>query len=197
MACPRRRGVFDHVDVELRCAAPLGLMWWRRRRRVPLARPLKVGPAPIPTPIPSPAAVATAPGNSVRPWNAGETVRGVREYAVGDRAGLIHWAATARRRQTMVKELERTERAGLVIVVDLRGPPEEAEAAAGRAAGLADAAVAEGVPVVLATTEREGPRIAPVASPSDTASRLARAVAGPPPEPSESSGATVVRIGVR
>jgi uncharacterized protein (DUF58 family) len=92
----------------------------------------------------------------------------------------------------MVRELEAPGRAPLTIAVDLRGPSEDAEVAAGRAAGLAVAALRAGVPVTLATAEADGPLTAPVTDAVAVGRRLARAVAGAPGQ--TSSGAHVVRV---
>ncbi|HET9441825.1 MAG TPA: hypothetical protein VFO65_00805, partial [Acidimicrobiales bacterium] len=45
-ATPTRRGVYDELVLDVRGAAPLGLVWWRRRVTVALTRPLSVGPRP-------------------------------------------------------------------------------------------------------------------------------------------------------
>ena len=44
-----RRGVIGTLRLEVRCAGPLGLVWWRRPFAISLERPLEVGPAPIET----------------------------------------------------------------------------------------------------------------------------------------------------
>ncbi len=104
----------------------------------------------------------------------------MREYVDGDPIRLVHWPATARTGGVMVRELEGPQRPKLVIVVDLRGHPPDAEVTASRAAGLAGAALADGIAVELATVESTGARNGPVQSPLEVGRRLARAVAGPP-----------------
>jgi uncharacterized protein (DUF58 family) len=126
--------------------------------------------------------------------NAPELVRGARPYVVGDPLRLVHWPASARAGGLMVRELEAPGRAPLTIAVDLRGDDEEVEAAAGRAAGLAQAALRAGVPVTLATAEAGGPVLAPVIDAVSVGRRLARAVAGPPPTPPPGRGAAIVRV---
>jgi uncharacterized protein (DUF58 family) len=182
-ARPTRRGVLDEVGVQLRCAAPLGFVSWRRRVRVSLDQPLEVGPAPIPARYWRVGA-AEPVGEGGRPaaGRGTDAVRGARDYVDGDALRLVHWPATARRGGLMVRELEDPRRPRLVLVVDLRGPPAQAEEAASRAAGVANAALLGGVTVELRTAERDGPRVGVVASPVETGRRLARAVAGPPPD---------------
>ena len=63
IAVPAHRGVLREVAVDVRSAWPLGLVPWRRRLHLPLARPIEVGPAPIDTEVTPPG----ARGNG-RPW---------------------------------------------------------------------------------------------------------------------------------
>ena len=196
-AVPPRRGIVTGADVDVVAAGPLGLWVARRHTGVTLDRPLEVGPRPIPADLSLPplAGEADEVEDGCRgDGNAPELVRGARTYVVGDPLRLVHWPATARAGGLMVRELEAPGRAPLTIAVDLRGPAEEAEAAAGRAAGLALAALRSGVPVTLATAEAEGPVLAAVADPVSVGRRLARAVPGPPPTPAPGRGGTVVRV---
>jgi len=96
-ALPASRGVVGHVDVEVRSAAPFGLVWWRRRLRVPLERALEVGPAPIDAASPWPTqaeAGLEAPAGTTT--SSPELVRGLRDYVPGDPPRLVSWVATAR-----------------------------------------------------------------------------------------------------
>ena len=94
----------------------------------------------------------------------------------------------------MVKELDAPHRPGLVLVVDLRGGSAAAETAAGRAAAIANDALAAGAPVTLCTPESGGPVGGRVDSPVEVSRRLARAVAGPPAEVAVAVGNAVVRV---
>ncbi|MCI3949928.1 MAG: hypothetical protein K0R11_1862 [Acidimicrobiales bacterium] len=197
-AVPPRRGVVRALQVQLAAAGPLGLFVARRHRLAVLERPLEVGPRPLPAElvVPPHAGEADAVDDGCRgDGNAPELVRGARAYVVGDALRLVHWPASARAGSLMVRELEAPGRARVTIVVDLRGPDEEAEAAAGRAAGLAIGALRAGVPVTLATLEADGPVAAPVTDAVAVGRRLARAVAGGPPSPTpgESVG-HVIRV---
>ena len=123
-----------------------------------------------------------------------DTVRGVRDYATGDPIRIVHWPATARWGELMVKELEDPTAPEIVISVDLRGQPDRTEAAASLAAGLARAGLQVGLAVSLLTAETGGPRAGPVSTPVQAGRRLARAVAdGAPPEP-PAGVAQVVRV---
>ncbi|MEY2567841.1 MAG: hypothetical protein QOE35_2370 [Actinomycetota bacterium] len=181
-----RRGVITEVRVEASCAAPLGLVWWRRRWTIALARPLEVAPDPVEEPMAASALAARA---------GGEAVRTLREYVPGDAAKLIHWPSTARRGELVVKELEEPDRPGLVLRVTLGDDPDGAELVAGRAMGAALGALRAGLEVTLLTAETTGPRGGRVRSPIEAGRRLARAVPGGPADGPVPEGAVVVPIG--
>ncbi len=196
-AVPARRGVWTAVVVELRSAAPFGLVTWRRTVRVPLVRPLEVAPVPIAGRAPlsrhDPRGDAAEGGGSRR---GGETVRGIRAYAPGDPYRLVHWPATARWGDVMVRELDDDVPPRLVLVVELPGDdPDAAEELASRAAGLADDALAAARQVVVATVEATGAVTAVVETPTDAGRRLARAVPGSTTSPAARPGDVVVRLG--
>jgi uncharacterized protein (DUF58 family) len=123
-----------------------------------------------------------------------DTLRGVRAYAAGDPIRIVHWPATARWGEVMVKELEDPSAVELMIVVDLRGQPDRTEAAASVAAGLARAGLNAGLAVSLLTAERAGPRAGPVDNAAQAGRRLARAVADAPPAEPPTGAPRVVRV---
>ena len=197
-AVPQRRGTHSVLLVEACHGGLLGLLVLRRRLRVDLPVPLDVGPAPVPVALPAglrSGAPAGEPRSAVRV--GADIVRGVRDYQVGDAPRLVHWPASARRGELVVKELEEPERPRLAVVVDLRGPQLAAEEAAARAAGLAGAALRDGVRVTLLTAEAAGPVAGAVEGPAEIGHRLARAVAGEPASGPVPEGSVVVRIGTR
>ncbi len=195
-ALPRRRGVLRSVELELRSAAPFGLVWWHRSVRVALRRPLEVGPEPLDVPAPSPPSGTGGDAVAGRPSaSTGDTLRTVRHYVDGDPLRLVSWPATARHGRLMVKELEAPETTGVIVVVELHGSEDEAEDTARRAAGLANAALAAGMAVVLVTSEVGGPCIGPVTSPVEIGRRLARAVGGVPPATPATAGHVVLSVG--
>ncbi|TML90362.1 MAG: DUF58 domain-containing protein [Actinobacteria bacterium] len=195
IAVPARRSVLREVAVDVTSAWPLGLVRWRRRVHIPLTRPVEVGPAPIDTEMTPPGARGSGADEQSAPgWRDGDVVRGAREYVPGDPVKLVHWPATARTGTLMVKELDAPHRPGVVLVVDLRGGGAAAETAAGRAAGIANAALAAGAPVTMCTAERGGPVGGRVDSPVEVSRRLARAVGGPPAEVAVAAGSAVVRV---
>jgi uncharacterized protein (DUF58 family) len=192
---PMRRGVYTSVLLDVRSAAPLGLVWWRRRILVELPRPFEIGPRPIDVELTPPRGTDdTGTEDGRLTATTADAVKTIREYVPGDPIKLVHWAATARSGELMVKELESPVAPILCLAVDLRSPDTEAvEAAASRAAGLALAGLAAGVPVTLLTHEATGPRSGPVGSPADVNRRLARALAGPLPDAPRGTEPVVVR----
>ena len=175
-ATPARRGIVERLTVDVRCAAPLGLVYWGRTHAVTLPRALEVGPAPIAVGLPPPSGAGGAGNeNRVTLQRGDDLVRGVRDYRPGDPIKNVHWAATAHHRQLMVKEHEAAAAPPMTIAADLRANPERA---ASFAAGLALAALRAGMPVTLLTVERSGQVAAPVRTPTDVSRRLARAIPG-------------------
>ena len=195
---PPRRGVIDEVTVEIEAAGILGLVRWRRVHRIHLDRAIEVAPAPTDEQLPSAIRAAIAgdhsPANGV---HGADSVRSIREYTVGDPTRLVHWAATARRGELMVKELEDPDSVHVALAVDLRGDDADAEHAAARAAGIVAAALRATIPVTLLTAERDGPVAGRIVSALDAGRRLARATGGAPPDGPVPPGATVVRIEAR
>jgi uncharacterized protein (DUF58 family) len=189
-----RRGVLTAVELELRCAGPLGLVVWRRRVRAPLAPAIDVGPWPTEEEVVVPATADAGTEEGAGGGRDGDLTRSARPYTPGDPLRLLHWPATAWAGDLMVRELEAPTAATLTLLVDLRGPVERAEAAASRAAGLALAALGRGFAVTLLTAEDRGPVAGGVSSPVAVSRRLARAVSGPPATGPIEAGATLIRL---
>lgn len=195
IAAPPNRGVLTRVTADVEAAGPVGLVPWRRRIELALASPLDVGPAPTAVPLDEFVGVGAGVADGIDRGVVGhDTVRGVRAYVTGDPIRLVHWPASARWGELMVKEMDDPTAADLVIVVDLRGRPDRVEAAASVAAGLAGAGLQIGLVVSLLTAEAGGPRAGPVSTPVEAGRRLARAVDdGAPPEPRQGAS-KVIRV---
>jgi uncharacterized protein (DUF58 family) len=188
--------VVHEIVVEASAASPLGLFAWRRRVAVVLEAPVDVGPRPVPPPAQArPGHARTAPDDARLGGEGDDLTRGVREYVDGDPIRRLHWPASANRGALMVRELEGPRRPHLVVVVDLRGT--DPEGCASIAAGYANAALARGAQVELATAEAAGGRVGAVTNPVQVGRRLARAVPGPPPRGPYPAGAHVERFGTR
>jgi uncharacterized protein (DUF58 family) len=180
---PERRGEFSALDVSLLHSAPLGLVGVQRTVLVTLPGQILIGPQPItPDNLSLPRDVSAMEATD-RPSSGAEAelFRGARPYQPGDDLRRVHWPLTARSGEVMVRELDALRRPGVVVVADLGPVPgEPAERAAGLAAGVAERALALGLPVLLVTLESEGTVAGSVTSPTDVGRRLAVAVPGEP-----------------
>jgi uncharacterized protein (DUF58 family) len=175
-ATPARRGVITQLTIDVRCGAPIGLMWWQRSSTIRLDRPIDVGPSPIDAPLPATSTgVGAGSENLVAPRPGDELVRGVRDYHAGDPIKTVHWAATAHHGHLMVRETEADAAPPLAITLDMGAGGDRGERAASLAAGLALAALRAGRTVSLLTNERGGPVDGDVRTPTDVSRRLARA----------------------
>ncbi|MGI8793056.1 MAG: DUF58 domain-containing protein [Acidimicrobiales bacterium] len=194
---PECRGVLTEVRLAAECGAPLGVFWWKRRWKRPLTPAIEVGPAPLPYDVPEADGAAPEDGDALaRSAGDGDTVRGAREYRAGDSVRLMHWPATARRGEPMIKELERDPERVLVVTPDLSGPVDQAERAAGKTAGLIGAALIAGRRVVLVTREHSGTVAGPVTTATEAGRRLARAHgSGPQPVPDGFATGEVIVVG--
>jgi uncharacterized protein (DUF58 family) len=177
-----RRGVFDHVRVELRTSAPLGVFVRTRVHRVELPLPLHIAPQPIaaaprlhPRANDGELSAASTASNI-----SGDTVRSVRPYVPGDAARLVHWPTSARSGSLVVREHEPPLALGIALVVDVSEPAEDAEIAASRAAGIGRATLAAGGQVWCCTREKAGAVSGLVVDARELGRRLARAVPGEP-----------------
>jgi len=174
---PARRGILVAVTVEIASAAPFGLLWWSRRATLALPVEMSVAPRPSePLPLPQESEDSAGDSKTRKPASFGEP-RGVRAYQLGDPRRSVHWRASAHTGSLMVREMELPSSEPLVVRVELPGDPDAADVLAGRALATVLALVERSRPVMLATREPEGERIATVTGSRDAGRRLARAIA--------------------
>jgi uncharacterized protein (DUF58 family) len=192
-ATPPERGIVNVVTVQMEGAGPLGLVTWVRRLELVLPVAMEVGPTPTPVTSDELAGLRAQTDEALSMGAGHDTIKGVRPYAFGDPIRVVHWPATARWGEVMVKEFEGPDAPEVTIVVDLRGDPDRSEAAASLAAGMARAGLRAGLAVSLLTAERAGPSAGSVTSPTLVGRRLARAVTDAAP-PAPDAGATVLRV---
>jgi uncharacterized protein (DUF58 family) len=115
----RQRGVFQLGPIFAQTGDPFGL--FRQRRQIDGTSTLVVYPVAL-----SLASFGRVDGELTGGALAGErvphtttNVSGLREYHPGDTFNRIHWKATARQRQLMVKEFELDPFADIWLVLDL------------------------------------------------------------------------------
>ncbi len=188
-----RRGVIREMTVVISSSAPLGMLRASRRITVPLDHPVHVSPRMgrcQETGASQNAAEGEMAGS--RPTH-GDRLRSVREYADGDAMRLIHWPASARRGDLVVKELESPASPHLHLVVALTGVPEVDDPICDDAMATAVRALEDGRSITLHTNDGTGARVTPVRRPRDAGRCLAAADAGAVPEPHDAYG-RIVRL---
>ena len=191
---PDRRGVVEHVALELATCAPFGLLWWAREVMVPLPRPLHVAPRfGDPGPVDSLADDAVGDAQLRVLSGAGEP-RGIRPYQPGDTRRSVHWPATAHVGSLMVRERVRRSDDPVRVDVVLPPDPQRAEQEAERIMAAVTRCLVRGQTVVLATVESGGRIVRPVRDRIDLGRRLARAVTPPTPSgPGDEAGSATAR----
>jgi uncharacterized protein (DUF58 family) len=130
---------------------PYGLLRFRRAIEAP--REIVVYPAP-----------ASAGECSAQLAGAGHGARfaedhspsGLRDFRAGDEPRLVHWKASARRGELVVREHDRDARAACEVVLDRRCEPAALEAALSVVAALALRAAAKKEPLTLRTQGAAG-----------------------------------------
>lgn len=189
-----RRGILDRIGIDVSCSAPFDLFTAKRHLSIELPQPIYVAPEAIPMQLPD-RLLGGSGGDGIGAGGSGpgETVRSLREYMPGDAMRMVHWRASARRDELLIKELEPPERPHLALIVDVSGV--DGEPAAGRAAGLIREARRRGHPVTLLTVETAGRMAGDVGSMREAGRRLAGAVPGVPPDGPIPDGAEIIRLG--
>lgn len=161
-----RRGVWSLGPARLVCAYPLGLVQRSRSESKP-AQDLLVYPRMFEVrqlPLAGSALEANRDVLPLRLPNGADEFLGVREYRHGDPMKRIHWQATARHGELMVRELEPTAAARLCIALDLNaasdvgvGHATTTEAAISIAASVCRWAARTGLPLRVMATQQEEP----------------------------------------
>ncbi len=150
---PFSRGLIHHVVLDLTATGPLGLYQAGRRILIPLSVPLAVGPSPVPLEMAWPRPRAMAFGLTDGAPVGDDLFRGLRPYQRGDERRRIHWGATARHRQLMVRELDGTGVVGLRVLVEPGEPGPMADHVTGVAATVTADALSRGWAVQLVTAD--------------------------------------------
>ncbi|MCU7928663.1 MAG: DUF58 domain-containing protein [Candidatus Thiodiazotropha sp. (ex Dulcina madagascariensis)] len=159
-----RRGRYLLRELTLSSAYPFGIV--TRNQRI-VTEPLEVLVLPrvfelsrIPLPV---VADASSDGDLAVPQQGGHhEFAAVREYSHGDELRSIHWRASARRQQLVVKEYERSDRPTLLVALDCRpgfnqgeGSRSTFEYAVSIAASMIHFASRDGMQAILAADDGE------------------------------------------
>lgn len=150
---PLQRGVVPFALVDAKANGPLGLAAAGRRHQVALPTPMFVTPRSIESDIRWPRTRAIGFGTVEGSPIGDDLFRSVRPYRFGDERRRVHWKATARHGELMVRESDGMGVVVVRIIVDLGNPGIGAEFAAGRAVWVAEAALARGWAVELVTLD--------------------------------------------
>lgn len=138
---PVARGRWRWELSDVGTSFPFGFL--RKRHAVGLERELRVWPATVPYQLEGEGGGWSAlAGERARRGGSGVDLLSVRAYAPGDSHRLIHWKASARQRQLLVRQHAAEQQEGFVLRLDTaadRWPrPEQFERAVGFAATLAE-----------------------------------------------------------
>lgn len=143
------RGVRRPTHVRIASRYPFGL--FQTSRRWPIDLEIVTHPAPTPASGRAcagagerPRATAAAPGS---------TVAGLRPFRTGDSLSAMHWKATARRGEPIVREREPEAGDTLEVTIDRRCEPAELETALALATGLVLDARAGGARIRLTSQD--------------------------------------------
>lgn len=191
------RGQVPSVTFQLGVNGRLGLARATRAVRVWFPEPTAIGPRSEATigPWPEPSGVLV--GIDARSPHGDELPRGVRPYVPGDARRRVHWKATARHRELMVRETEGEAIGTLVVVTSLRSRGLAADAAATRARWFCEEGVRRGWPTFLVTVESTVPPWTDVPPVEAVASGLVSVPIDPRARPTRGEDLRVVETRVR
>jgi len=154
----RRRGLHRLADLEVETTYPFGL--FRKSRRLPMPQDVLVYPELQAGPTSTLPAGGDTGADEERGLGPDGDFQGLREFADGEDARLIHWRTSARRGALVAVERSRTDRSSNVVYLLVDGDPADQEtftaafeAAVSRAAGTASRLVRRGREVGLVTPD--------------------------------------------
>jgi uncharacterized protein (DUF58 family) len=160
-----RRGEAHTAWVELRSAAPFGVV--ERRRRLPADVTTLVLPRVVPLgalPFIDLASSREAAADTEARRGQGPEYLGVREFRPGDPIRQVHWRLTARHGELVVRDLEEHRVPRLAIWIDTGGGDDALDEACSAAASIVSSASTTGVGVRLAAATADGPAVVSRAS---------------------------------
>jgi uncharacterized protein (DUF58 family) len=146
-----RRGELPLFGFRISTRFPFGLFLKAALVEAPEA--VLVYPALEPVALPTPQGVQAREGEAVQlARGAGSEAQGLREYAAGDSHRRVHWRASLRQGQLLVRDTERERGAELEVLLRTRAEPGDAfEEAVSRACSRVVAGLEAGMRVALRT----------------------------------------------
>lgn len=156
-----RRGALRVGPLSAEASDPFGLA--RRRRWLAPPRDVIVRPRTLDLALPDPrhrrGPLARRLAVRALATTSADEFRSLREYVPGDDLRRVHWGATARRGELLVREADPGTSVELVVVLDLDAASYDGadafELAVSAAASLASSAVVTGRPLSLHTSDGE------------------------------------------
>src|SRR5579884_945277 len=154
-----KRGRYRLEGVTLSTTFPFGFFIKTAARREPMELWVypKIHPVPWPIRPTSSGALSSSSRNG-----QGAAFHHFRAYQRGDDSRLIHWKLSARQRRWIVKEREREEGSGVLLILNNRAPDNGSdrwkarfERAVETAASLASAMIHAGLKVSIQTSDQE------------------------------------------
>ncbi len=184
-----RRGSVEELDVRIRSAGLLGLVWWGRRTNVSIARHL-VAPALHARPVEIERAGIASDGDLSGASGAiSGAIDGVRPWQDGDSEKFVHWASTMRSGELMVHD--RRQNADQRWVVRARSGTPAPDEEAGAARRAIEQGLHAGVSVTAAVDDDEPVTLGSIA---EAVEWTALAELGPSPTPERSWRARFRRV---
>lgn len=117
---PEKRGRWRWELADVGTGYPFGFL--RKRHAVGIERELRIWPATIPYQLEGAVGGWAAPsGERARRGGSGIDLLSLRAYAAGDSHRLIHWKASARQRQLLVRQHAAEQQEGFVLQFDPAG----------------------------------------------------------------------------
>jgi transglutaminase-like putative cysteine protease len=125
-----RRGLVDHLTIDLDCAGAPGWSWWRRSCRVTLDPPLVVAPRAAGPGARVEATAAQEHGTDVdaRRRAADGELDGIRPWRDGDGDQAVHWPTSLRVGALVVHDRQPEDHASWVVRADPAAADRELEA---------------------------------------------------------------------
>jgi protein-glutamine gamma-glutamyltransferase len=152
-----RRGEYDRVEVRWAAAGRMGMYWWRRTRLLPIAT-LSVAPRAAESAAPVDRSGSASSEHLAASLLAGrDDVDGVRSWREGDELTAVHWPATLRTGELVIRQRHRDvdER----WLVHARAGSADPDGEAARVRTAVDSGLASGARVSVQVSDGASPAV--------------------------------------